>query len=136
VIIKPCKNFFSVDQKASRFLSTHSWVLQVLTALDPNGHCAKAPEIQEPSLLQKADLLQTKLEQRLQFHCQLRIKDKNKREHWCLQWSAKNFPQMAAIMVLFNHVKTDISCLDHNQCLLAGPTFFLKATNRDVRIAY
>jgi hypothetical protein len=135
VSIEPSKAFFSnADQKASRFLSTHSWVLQVLTALDPNGHCAKAPEIQEPSLLQKADLLQTKLEQRLQFHCQLRIKDKNKREHWCLQWSAKNFPQMAAIMVLFNHVKTDISCLDHNQCLLAGPTFFLKATNREAHM--
>jgi hypothetical protein len=41
---------------------------------------------------------------------------------------------MAAIMVLFSHVKPDISCLDHNQCLLAGPTFFLKATNREAHM--
>ena len=40
---------------------------------------------------------------------------------------------MAAIMVLFNHTKADISCLDHNQCLLALPTkFFVKVYGPDV----
>ena len=59
----------------------------------------------------------------------MRISDEHKRKHWCLKWASKNPPAVAAIMVLFDHVKQDLSCLDHNQCLLAEPKSFLKATS-------
>ena len=67
------------------------------------------------------------MEQQLVHHCQSRIVDEKKRSHWCLEWGARNFPQVAAIMCLFGQAKSDLSCLDSNQCLLAGINAFLKA---------
>ena len=73
--------------------------------------------------------LQRQMEQRLVYHCQSRIVDEKKRSHWCLEWGAQNFPQVAAIMCLFGQAKSDLSCLDSNQCLLAGINAFLRAKN-------
>jgi len=61
-------------------------------------------------------------------HCQVRIKYEKKRDHWSVMWAGKCLPQLSAIMVLFGHVKNDITCLDLNACLLADPSAFKKAT--------
>ena len=99
----------------------------MVAALDPHNHATILPV--DATLLERADLLQKHLEERLLRHCQIRIPDEKKRKHWCLKLGAKNFPQVAAIITLFDHVKPDLSCLDHNQCLLATPSSFLKATS-------
>ena len=82
----------------------------------------------DSSLLKTADQLQKQLENRLLRHLQVRVKTEQKRNHWAWKWLQKNFPPTAATMVLFNHIKQDISCLDHNQCLLDSVSSFLKAT--------
>ena len=38
-------------------------------------------------------------------------------------------------MVLFNHIKPDVSCLDHSQCLLTSNASFLKAiSNQEAKL--
>jgi len=46
-----------------------------------------------------------------------------------MMWAGKCPPQLSAIMVLFGHVKTDLSCLKGGDCLLADPSVFKKATS-------
>ena len=43
---------------------------------------------------------------------------------------------MATLMILFNHVKDDISCLDDNATLLNRPIFLLKlqVTSHIIRV--
>ena len=116
---------------ASSFLENQNWVLQVLKTHDPDSNFRIANKIQAitPELKERANLLQRQMEQRLVCHCQSRIVDEKKRSHWCLEWGAQNFPQVAAIMCLFGQAKSDLSCLDSNQCLLAGVNAFLKSKN-------
>ena len=56
----------------------------------------------------KSDYLQSLILSRLSFHICQGIYDKEKREHWCLQWTGNNITQMAVIMLLMNHVKGDL----------------------------
>ena len=123
----PRQTIFSNEEKASRFLQMPNWASAVTKALDPWGNCTVLDINND--LLVRADLLQKQLECRLTRHCRIRIKKESKRSHWCLLWASKNMPPMAAVMVLFNHIKTDITCLDHNQCLLAASSSFLKASS-------
>ena len=55
---------------------------------------------------------------RLTQHINIRIEDSRKKEHWCLNWARDNFAQMSAVMVLYDHVKEDIQCLDNTTLLL------------------
>ena len=38
--------------------------------------------------------------------------DEKKGDRWYLQWAKKNLAQMAAIMILLDHIKSDLNCLD------------------------
>ena len=125
--VSPQQTVFTNEEKASSFLQKSSWIMQVTRSLDTTGTGTVLELSYE--LFMRADQLQKQLEQGLTRHCKLRITDEKKRDHWCLLWVSKNLPPMAAIMVLFNHIKSDISCLDVNQCLLSCSKSFLKATS-------
>jgi hypothetical protein len=77
----------------------------------------------------RADSLQLQLTARLASHVSCRIQDEAKQNHWSLRWAASNFARLAAIMVLFNHVKENLGCLDKTDSLLAPISNFLLATN-------
>ena len=68
--------------------------------------------------MKKAKQLQSILLGRLTQHINIRIEDSRKKEHWCLNWARDNFAQMSAVMVLYDHVKEDIQCLDNTTTLL------------------
>lgn len=40
-----------------------------------------------------------------------------------MQWAATNISHIAVLVILFNHVKDSIRCLDHNVTLLNTPVF-------------
>jgi hypothetical protein len=63
VTVQPHKVVFSVEEKASSYLSKPQWVYQVLQSLDPDSKHSPALDSIDSSLLEKADLLQRKLEQ-------------------------------------------------------------------------
>jgi len=130
ISIEAHQKMFSNEEKASSYLQDEMWVHQVIQALDPedvisnSNHSNGIPQ----TSLDRADLLQKQLEQRLGRHCQVRIQNEKKRDHWSMMWAGKCLPQLSAIMVLFGHVKNDLACLDLNACLLADPSVFKKAT--------
>ena len=41
-----------------------------------------------------------------------------KQEHWCLRWVEKIMTQMAAIMILLDHIKVDLEYLDKTLSLV------------------
>ena len=127
VQVSPLQTRFCNTEKASSYLMNERWKKAVEDSLDSKSNNTIL-EVDQ-SLLDRADLLQKQLEQRLVRHCQIRIAKEEKRNHWCLRWAARNLPQVAAIMCLFNHIKPDLSCLDNNQCLLAATSAFLRATS-------
>lgn len=67
---------------------------------------------------EKADLLVKILKGRLHAFMNKRNVDGAKRNHWAIQLAIKNLSFVAAYMVLVDHVKSDLSCLDETQCLL------------------
>jgi hypothetical protein len=66
----------------------------------------------------KADLLVRILRGRMNAFMKKRNVSKDKRSHWAIRLADKNLSFVAAYMVLVDHVKTDISCLDETQSLL------------------
>ena len=113
------------------FLDNERWLLVVKQTHDPEGTLRRTGKIQvvDAELKDQADKLQKQMEQRLVHHCQSRITQPERRDHWCLRFAARNFPQVAAIIALFGQAKKDLSHLDNNQCLLAASSSFLKATS-------
>lgn len=67
----------------------------------------------------KADLLVKLLQERYKDHVKKRIKTVSRRTHWSMKLAYKNLAVSAACMVLSNHVKMDLKCLDESACLLA-----------------
>ncbi len=51
-----------------------------------------------------------------------RIKDKIKRTHWSMQFASNNLPVSAACMVLSNHIKNNIKCIQDGDYILAPNT--------------
>ena len=51
-----------------------------------------------------------------------RIKTEAKQIHWAIQLAFKNFAIVAAYMVVLDHVKSDITCLDDTMSLLSPNT--------------
>ena len=114
----------NISTKASTYIMNEDWISLVRTVFDPTS--TNMINIVSKECCDKADVLQKTLLSRLTNHIRRRITDKKKMEHWSLQWAAKNLSQMAALMVLFKHVKDDINCLDDNATLLNTPIFFVK----------
>jgi len=120
---------FSSSTKASEWLQDKSWVDEFYEAADPTSGAKREPVTDE--LCERADTLQKMLVRRMIRDCSMRYADERKWEHWSLKYTARNMPQVAATMVLNNHIKKDLSCLDTNACLLAETTNFLKAQFND-----
>ena len=77
------------------------------------------------SLNKQAEELIKILQTRFERHVRLRISNQSKHNHWSSLWSIKNITIIAAIMVLFDHVKRDLSCLDESTILLSTPSYYL-----------
>ena len=77
----------------------------------------------------QADILNKILMTRFTSHIQQRITNKNKHNHWCLCWFEKNIPQMASIMTLLGHIKTDLQCIDSTTTLLRSKDNFVRVSN-------
>ena len=71
------------------------------------------------SLNKLAEELIKILQTRFERHVRLRISNQSKHNHWSSLWSRKNITIIAAIMVLFDHVKRDLNCLDEATTLLS-----------------
>ena len=97
------------------------WILLVRTVFDPTSTNI-INDVSE-GCCEKVNILKKILLSQLTNHIHFRMTNKKKTEHWSLQWAAQNLSQMAAPMVLFNHVKDYISCLDDNATLLNAPIF-------------
>ena len=54
---------------------------------------------------EKANSLQIILTSRLTNHICRRIKKRRLWKNWCLKWAATNVAQMAAMMVICNHIQ-------------------------------
>ena len=67
-----------------------------------------------------------------------RIDTEAKRRHWAIQLAFKNLPIVAAYMIVLDHVKTDLTCLDDTMPILSPNTdcFLLCNTFAQLEGAY
>ena len=77
----------------------------------------------------KSDYLQSLLLSHLARNICLGIGDKQKREHWCLQWSGKNMTHMSVIMLLMDHVKDELFYLHEDECFLQMRESFVETND-------
>ena len=119
-----------ITTKASAYLQNVEWIDSVKKVFDTSS-IKRMNDVSE-DCYSKADNLQKILLSRLTNHIRRRIQEKQKMEHWCLQWAASNFAQMSALIVLSDHVKEDISCLDNNATLLKTAIFFVKVEGDEI----
>ena len=69
--------------------------------------------------LKKIDDLIKIIYTRFERHVRLRISNQSNHNYWSLLWLRKTITIIAAIMVLFDHVKRDLNCLDEATALLS-----------------
>jgi hypothetical protein len=109
----------------SQLLSNVDWVTNMINLFDLGYRSA---EVSEEEKL-KADELLIKLKERSRDHIDERVEDKKKHTHWCLKLAKKNLAVNAALMVLSEHVKDDLSVCGLNEDLLAvNPSRFRACT--------
>ena len=116
----------------SELLSNPGWVDMLTKSFDPSKKMIR-PELND-NLKSKADLLFLILRGRLHTHIEHRVQTEIQQSQWCFDWARKNLSVVSACMVLFGHVKDDISCIDDTGCLLTNPNTFsnyLLCTNND-----
>ena len=70
----------------------------------------------------KADLLLQLLQHQMKCHLATKVPTSAQRNHISMQIAYKNLAVTAADMVLANHIKKDLSCLDETSGLLATTT--------------
>ena len=70
----------------------------------------------------KGDFLVKLMRGRLKTLLKRRIETEAKRNHWAIQLAFKNFAIVAAYMVVLDHVKSDLTCLDDTMSLLSPNT--------------
>jgi hypothetical protein len=103
-----------------RELFGQQWVEYVINLFDLEKLSVVVDVSEE--LKQKADLLARMLRGRFREHVKSRIKTVSKRSHWSMKLAYKNLAVSAACMVLTNHTKMDLKCLDESACLLGVNT--------------
>lgn len=114
-------NHYSI--KPSFLLARPEWVASIFDCFDPDQKRVRI-EIGETASL-RADLLHKILLNRLARHINSRVREQEKRSHWCLKWAAENMAQMAAIMVVFDCVKDDLQLICEMKTLLKPPTQYI-----------
>lgn len=70
----------------------------------------------------KGDFLVKIMRERLKTLLKTRIEIEAKQNHWAIQLAFKNFDIVAAYMVVLDHVKCDLTCLDDTTSLLSPKT--------------
>ena len=84
---------------------------------------------------EKADLLVKILRSRMNFMLESRNVSKDRREHWAIKLAFKNLSVVAAYMILCQHVKEDLLCLDEQKSLLTSDTGkFIQCQDHSERI--
>jgi hypothetical protein len=119
----------------SELLSNPGWVDMLTKSFDPSEKMIR-PELND-DFKSKADLLFSILRGRLRTHIEHRVQTELQQSHWCFDWARKNLSIVSAYMVLFGHVKDDISCIDDTGCLLTNPTTssnYLLCTNDEATL--
>ena len=101
-----------LTMKLSDLLFNEEWVTKVWNFFDnsskPLNINQTSDELEERSIVSSNILIS-----RLDNHINKRMYDEKKRDRWYLQWAKKkNLAQMAAIMILLDHIKSDLNCLD------------------------
>ena len=114
-------NHYSI--KPSLLLMRPEWVASIFDCFDPDQKriCIEIGE----TVSLRADLLHKILLNRLARHINSRVREQEKRSHWCLKWAAENMAQMAAIMVVFDCVKDDLQLICEMKTLLKPPTQYI-----------
>ena len=102
----------------STLLSHESWVKYAVDLLALDKTSSTLTDVTSFDK-EKADHLLRKLEVRYKLHVNTRINNASKRNHWVLALAYKNFPVVAACMILSSHLAMDIKCLGRLSCLLA-----------------
>ena len=84
----------------------------------------------------KGDFLVKLMKGRLKTLLKRCIETEAKQNHWALQLAFKNFAIVAAYMVVLDHVKNDLTCLDDTMSLLSPNTdrFLLCNTSPNVKV--
>jgi hypothetical protein len=77
----------------------------------------------------KGDFLVKLMRARLKTLLKRRIETEAKQNHWAIQLAFKNFAIVAAFMVVLDHVKSDLTCLDDTISLLSPNTDRLLVCN-------
>jgi hypothetical protein len=107
-------------ERASSLLMNKAWREKVL--LEHRLNAENALTVFEQSTLDRANYLQDRLCIRLAKHVKTKLpENEDLHDHWCFHLTASKLGHMAALMVMFQHVKDDLVCLDDNQCLLSSP---------------
>ncbi len=105
----------------SHLLSNDRWVGLVVDLLDlENMNIMTNVTHQQKD---KADHLVKILQKKIQQHLLHQIKDKLKCTQWSMQFAYyANLAVSAACMVLSNHIKNEITCIQDGYCILATNT--------------
>jgi hypothetical protein len=114
-------NTRNADTKPLDILSNPAKVAIMLSVFDPKRKLDIVDSPMSKALLNKADLLCSKLESLMRAHIMCKVL-LCLQENKCLPWATKNLALVSAWMILAGHVKDDITCLDDSKCLLAMPT--------------
>ena len=117
--------------KSSVLLADNEWIDRAKMIFGQLSATAER-EISDDEI-KKADILQKILLTRLEKHIRRRIVEEKKRDHWCLKWAERNMAQVAAIMIILNHVKDDCECLDEQITLLKSSNFFVSANSDEMK---
>jgi hypothetical protein len=125
---------WTCSEQASAFFENKDWMSAVKLCFDPQGKLMQEESTVSDEMKSRANSLQVQLTARLASHVSRRINDEAKHNHWSLRWAAANFARLAAIMILFSHVKEDLECLDATDSLLAPVRNFLLATNAEAQL--
>ena len=98
----------------SDLLGNVEWVRNAIELFDLGGRSAEICDEEK----QKADELVMQLKERHPIHIQKRVIQEQKQSHWCWKLAKKNLSVNAALMVLSEHVKEDLSVVSRNDDLL------------------
>lgn len=104
----------------SELLSSLTWV-GVACELFRVNETVQNPIVRvNEEMKQKADLLVKLLRSRLNAFMRKRRASKNCQNHWAIALAIKNLSTVAAHMVLSDHVKDNLNCLDESHSLLTS----------------
>jgi hypothetical protein len=119
---------------------TREYVKLIQDAFDPYNMATStirvAADKDLAELQEKANTLTSILQARLLVHIRNRVKDSSKHNHYVWQLATSNIGRVAAAMIIFGHVRNDLTALkfDECACLLASSSknTFVKAVTPDV----